>query len=100
MSEPVRTQFGWHLIQLHERIPEKITPFEEISEKVVEYLTERKKDKVFEDFLDGLKASGNYRGSNRNLINFPKSFEDLEGALRFIQGIEMGIRGLPSIKGL
>ena len=56
LSEPVRTQFGWHLIQLHERIPEKITPFEEISEKVVEYLTERKKDKVFEDFLDGLKA--------------------------------------------
>jgi peptidyl-prolyl cis-trans isomerase C len=57
LSEPVRTQFGWHLIQLHERIPEKITPFEEISEKVVEYLTERKKDKVFEDFLDGLKAT-------------------------------------------
>lgn len=55
LSEPVRTQFGWHLIQLHERIPEKITPFEEICEKVVEYLTERKKDKVFEDFLDGLK---------------------------------------------
>ena len=46
LSEPVRTQFGWHLIQLHERIPEKITPFEEISEKVVEYLTERKKKRA------------------------------------------------------
>ena len=56
LSEPVKTQFGWHLIQLHERVPEKITPFDEIKQKVVQYLTERKKDKVFEQFLDGLKA--------------------------------------------
>jgi parvulin-like peptidyl-prolyl isomerase len=56
LSEPVKTQFGWHLIQLHERVPEKITPFIEIKQKVVQYLTERKKDKVFEQFLDRLKA--------------------------------------------
>lgn len=56
LSEPVRTQFGWHLIQLHERIPAKITAFEDIKQKVIEYLTERKKDRVFEDFLDGLKT--------------------------------------------
>jgi len=56
LSEPIKTQFGWHLIQLHERIPPKVTPFDEIKEKVIEYLTERKKDKVFEAFLDRLKA--------------------------------------------
>jgi len=56
LSEPVKTQFGWHLIQLHERVPEKITPFDKIKPKVVQYLTERKKDKVFEQFLDRLKA--------------------------------------------
>ena len=56
LSHPVKTQFGWHLIQLHNRIAPKVTPFEDIKEKVIEYLTERKKDKVFEAFLDRLKA--------------------------------------------
>ena len=56
LSQPVKTQFGWHLIQLHDRIAPKVTPFEDIKEKVMEYLTERKKDKVFEAFLDRLKA--------------------------------------------
>ena len=56
LSHPVKTQFGWHLIQLHDRIAPKVTPFDDIKEKVIEYLTERKKDKVFEAFLDRLKA--------------------------------------------
>lgn len=56
LSQPVKTQFGWHLIQLHDRIAPTVTPFEDIKEKVIEYLTERKKDKVFEAFLDRLKA--------------------------------------------
>ncbi len=55
LSQPVRTQFGWHLIQLHERSEPVFTPFEEVREQVIEYLQERRKDKVFEEFLDGLK---------------------------------------------
>ena len=55
LSQPVRTQFGWHIIQLHERTEPQVTPFEEIREQVIEYLQERRKDKVFDEFLDGLK---------------------------------------------
>ena len=55
LSQPVRTQFGWHLIQLHERAEPVLTPFDEVREQVIEYLQERRKDKVFEEFLDGLK---------------------------------------------
>ena len=57
LSEPVKTQFGWHLIKLHEKYDPKLTPFEELKEKIIEYLHERKKDKVFESFLDGLKSN-------------------------------------------
>ena len=56
LSQPVRTQFGWHLILLQERTQPQINPFEEMREKIVEYLTERRKDKVFEEFLDRLKS--------------------------------------------
>ena len=56
LSQPVRTQFGWHLILLRERTQPQISPFEEMREKIVEYLTERRKDKVFEEFLDRLKS--------------------------------------------
>lgn len=56
LSQPVRTQFGWHLILLRERTQPQITPFEEMREKILEYLTERRKDKVFEEFLDRLKS--------------------------------------------
>ena len=56
LSEPVKTQFGWHLVKLHEKQEPKITPFDELKEKIIEYLHERKKDKVFDSFLDDLKA--------------------------------------------
>tara|TARA_B100001248_G_scaffold255561_1_gene235456 strand:- start:1858 stop:2727 length:870 start_codon:yes stop_codon:yes gene_type:complete len=56
LSEPVKTQFGWHVIKLHEKQESKLTPFDDLKEKIIEYLHERKKDKVFDFFLDELKA--------------------------------------------
>ena len=55
LSEPVKTQFGWHLILVHETHEPELTPFDELKEKIIEYLHERRKDKVFETFLDGSK---------------------------------------------
>ncbi|OUU46402.1 MAG: hypothetical protein CBC16_00375 [Verrucomicrobia bacterium TMED56] len=55
LSLPVKTQFGWHLIFLHEKHDRQLTPFEELKEKIIEYLHERKKDKIFDAFLDDLK---------------------------------------------
>ena len=56
VSEPVRTQFGWHLILLHERNEPETTPFEEVQEQIISFLHERRKDEKFDAFLDSLKA--------------------------------------------
>ena len=55
ISDPVQTQFGWHIIKLHDRKEPEITPFEEVKDKIIEYLGERRKDSVFDEFLDQLK---------------------------------------------
>lgn len=55
ISGPVKTQFGWHLILLHERKDPEVTPFEEVKGKIIEYLGEKRKDAAFDKFLDGLK---------------------------------------------
>ncbi len=55
VSEPVRTEFGLHLIKVHAHNEPEPAPFEEVQEQIVSYLTERRKDAVFDAFLDGLK---------------------------------------------
>ena len=55
VSEPVRTEFGLHLIKIHAHNEPEPAPFEEVQEQIVSYLTERRKDAVFDAFLDGLK---------------------------------------------
>ena len=56
ISEPVKTQFGWHLILLHEKKEPELTQFVDVKEKIIEYLGEKRKDATFEQFLDRLKS--------------------------------------------
>lgn len=35
ISEPVKSQFGWHIIRLDERRPKAVAPFEEVKDKLV-----------------------------------------------------------------
>ena len=49
VSEPVKTQFGWHIIKLEERIPESPVPFEQIKERLKQELREQKIQKLLQD---------------------------------------------------
>jgi len=40
-SEPVKTQFGWHVIKVEEKRTQPIPPFEEMKEQVEAYLTRK-----------------------------------------------------------
>ena len=55
LSKPVKTQFGWHLILLHERKEPEVTPFDDVKDKIIEYLGEKRKDSAFDKFLDDLR---------------------------------------------
>ena len=41
VSEPVKSQFGWHVIKLEEKRVKSVPPFEEMKEQVEQYLTRK-----------------------------------------------------------
>ena len=49
VSAPVKTQFGWHIIKLEQRIPESVMPFEQIKDRLIQELTDQKTQKVLQD---------------------------------------------------
>ncbi|MBQ7215112.1 MAG: peptidylprolyl isomerase [Synergistaceae bacterium] len=49
VSEPVKTQFGWHIIKLEERIPESAAPFEEVKPRILQELRDQKTQQVLQD---------------------------------------------------
>ena len=49
ISEPVKTQFGWHIIKLEERIPESPMPFEQVKARILQELKEHKTQDVLQE---------------------------------------------------
>lgn len=57
LSEPVKTQFGWHIIRLEGRTPSSVEPFDTVKPQLVQYLTNEKKGEVFKNAVEGLKKT-------------------------------------------
>ncbi len=49
VSEPVKTQFGWHIIKLEARIPESKMAFEDVKTQIIQELKERKTQEVLQN---------------------------------------------------
>lgn len=54
-SEPVKTQFGYHLIKLNEKTPARVTPLDEIREELKGALVDDKKQRAYESKINQLK---------------------------------------------
>ncbi len=42
ISEPVKTQFGWHIIKVEDKRTANLPPFEELKERIVQHLAQQK----------------------------------------------------------
>ncbi len=48
VSEPVKSQFGWHIIKLEEHIPESPTAFEQVKSQIMQELREQKTQDILQ----------------------------------------------------
>jgi len=57
LSEPIKTQFGWHIIRLEGRTPSSVEPFDTVKPQLLQYLTNEKKGEAFKNAVEGLKKT-------------------------------------------
>ncbi len=59
ISKPVKSRFGWHVIQVSEKKKPGVTPFVEAKDQIIEYLATTQKRKAVETTMKNLKKSAN-----------------------------------------
>ena len=55
ISDVVTTQFGYHIIKVADHKPGRTVPFEESSAQIKQFLTQEKKQKHQDTYIEGLK---------------------------------------------
>ncbi len=57
VSDIVETDFGYHIIKVHEKFPESVVEFEEVETQINQTLTMQKQQEAFTAFLDELREN-------------------------------------------
>ncbi len=55
LSEPVKTQFGWHIIKLDETRPKTFPPLTEVKDQVARYVVQKAQSELVMKLRDGAK---------------------------------------------
>ena len=55
ISDPVKSQFGWHVIQLQDKRPKTFPPFEQVKDQVARYVVQKAQSDAIMKLRDGAK---------------------------------------------
>lgn len=55
VSEPVLTQFGYHIIKVFDKQDEEVVPFEDVKESIQMQLQSEARQELFQDYVDELR---------------------------------------------
>nr|WP_264357635.1 peptidylprolyl isomerase [Halothermothrix orenii] len=55
ISDPVKTQYGYHIIKVEDKVEEGITPFDEVKDKIKNNLLQQKQQTAWNNFLKELR---------------------------------------------
>jgi peptidyl-prolyl cis-trans isomerase C len=58
ISDPVETQFGYHIIKVHAKEPGRVVPLDEARPRIEEHLRNGSRQKRTQEFIEGLRAKG------------------------------------------
>jgi len=56
ISEPVKSNFGWHIILLEEKKPSSAMPFDEVRPQIEQFLLNEKRTQRYQEALEALKS--------------------------------------------
>ncbi len=70
-AHPLETRYGFHVVWLHERIPGEIPDFEQVREKVENYLSESVWRRSVSQYLRVLAARADIRGIDMDAASSP-----------------------------
>lgn len=72
VSDPVKTQFGWHVIKVTDRTEAGTVPFEEVKDMLVSMLERKKIEEAMTKFLDKQKAAAKIEKNEANIKDNPE----------------------------
>ena len=55
MSGIFRSEFGFHIARVYDKVPEGARPLQEVEEQIIETLHKEKQERAMENYVDALK---------------------------------------------
>ena len=62
-TQPVKTQFGYHIIYLEDKKPEQVAPFEKVKDKIIVQMRQEQFSKAIKDAIDAAKSKAKITNS-------------------------------------